>query len=151
VRRANQLERPAGIEPATTCLEGTRSPLKTGLIVDPLDSEIGVRSGWIQRFAAASRSPIRSAGLNRSWARAAFSASYVAEYRPTIARVLCSNTYHTYSSLASFSMAQVARRHSGSKRAWKKRRYFGSYTMRSPRISFRRAWTAHAVSAVTSM
>ncbi len=37
------------------------------------------------------------------------------------------------------SMAQVARRYSGSKRAWKKRKYFGSYTMRSPRISFRRA------------
>ena len=35
-------ERETGIEPATTCLEGTRSPLKTRLIVNPLDSKIGV-------------------------------------------------------------------------------------------------------------
>lgn len=46
-------------------------------------------------FPHASRSPIRSVGLNRSWARAAFSASEVAEYRRTIVGVLCLNRYRT--------------------------------------------------------
>jgi hypothetical protein len=33
------------------CLEGTRSPLKTRLIVNPLDSKIGVKPGWNRAFA----------------------------------------------------------------------------------------------------
>jgi hypothetical protein len=39
------VERETGIEPATTCLEGRRSPLNTGLIVNPVDSKIGVKPG----------------------------------------------------------------------------------------------------------
>jgi len=37
------LERGTGLEPATTCLEGTRSPHKTGLIVNPSDSKNGTK------------------------------------------------------------------------------------------------------------
>ena len=40
-----EVDRAMGIEPATTCLEGRRLPLKTGLIVNPLDSKIGVKPG----------------------------------------------------------------------------------------------------------
>ena len=59
-------------------------------------------------------SPMRSAGLNCSWARAAFSASYVAEYRRTMAGVLWPRRCCTSNSRAPFSMAQVAK-------VWRKR------------------------------
>jgi hypothetical protein len=42
------VERETGIEPATTCLEGRRSPHNTGLIASPLDSEFGVNRSEIR-------------------------------------------------------------------------------------------------------
>ncbi len=39
----------------------------------------------------------------------------------------------------------------GANRAWKNRRYFGSYTILNPRILARSSWTAATLSATTSM